>query len=65
MGRVCCCGGCLKAAFPGTLCRCVYQRPDEAGNIGVELNKDLVKVAAKAMTTNMTRLGESWGWNCG
>lgn len=37
--------------------KCVYQKPDEDGNIGVELSRDLVKVAAKAMTANMTRLG--------
>lgn len=37
--------------------RCVYQHPDSKGVIGVELNKDLVSVAAKAMTVNLTRLG--------
>lgn len=35
----------------------MFQRPDGAGKIGVELNKDLVAVAGRAMTTNMTRLG--------
>ncbi|CAD7695582.1 unnamed protein product [Ostreobium quekettii] len=37
--------------------RCVFQRPDDDGNIGVELNKDLFKVASKAVTRNMTRMG--------
>jgi 3-ketoacyl-CoA synthase len=36
---------------------CVYQREDSQGKIGVELNKDLVKVAARAMEANLTRLG--------
>ena len=37
--------------------RCVLQRPDSDGHLGVELNKDLVKVASKALTKNLTRLG--------
>lgn len=40
-----------------TAYKCVFQRPDERGFIGVELSKDLVGVASKAMETNMTRLG--------
>ncbi|GAB4815153.1 hypothetical protein N2152v2_002199 [Parachlorella kessleri] len=40
-----------------TAFQCVYQKPDAQGHIGVELSRDLVKVAAKALTTNMTRLG--------
>jgi 3-ketoacyl-CoA synthase len=44
--------------------RCVFQHEDDSGNIGVELNKDLVHVAAKAMEINLTRLGPlvlPWG----
>ena len=37
--------------------KCVFQHADDAGVIGVELNRDLVKVAAKAMETNLRRLG--------
>lgn len=37
--------------------KCVFQRPDDRNFIGVELSKDLVGVAAKALETNMTRLG--------
>jgi 3-ketoacyl-CoA synthase len=37
--------------------RCVFLHPDDKGIMGVELNKDIVKVAAKAMTINMSRLG--------
>ena len=37
--------------------RCVYQREDEKGRVGVELNRDLVKVAGKALEKNLTRLG--------
>lgn len=37
--------------------RCVYQHPDSTGKIGVELSRDLVKVAAKALTHNLTKLG--------
>lgn len=43
---------------------CVYQHEDVDGVIGVELNRDLVKVAAKAMEVNLTRLGPlvlPWG----
>ena len=39
------------------VCRCVYQREDEKGRVGVELNRDLVKVAGKALEKNLTRLG--------
>jgi len=44
--------------------RCVFQHADDAGVIGVELNRDLVKVAARAMEVNLTRLGPlvlPWG----
>lgn len=44
--------------------RCVYQREDEEQKIGVELNKDLVKVAARAMEANLTKMGPlvlPWG----
>ena len=41
----------------GAFCRCVYQHPDSTGKIGVELSRDLVKVAAKALTHNLTKLG--------
>lgn len=44
-----------KPSLP--LCRCVYQREDEKGAVGVELNRDLVKVAGKALEKNLTRLG--------
>ncbi|KAK9841811.1 hypothetical protein WJX81_004571 [Elliptochloris bilobata] len=37
--------------------RCVYQREDDAGVVGVELNRDLVKVASKALERNLTRMG--------
>ena len=40
-----------------TFCRCVYQHPDSTGKIGVELSRDLVKVAGKALTHNLTKLG--------
>ncbi|KAL4420938.1 hypothetical protein ABPG77_001421 [Micractinium sp. CCAP 211/92] len=40
-----------------TAYQCVFQRPDARNFIGVELSKDLVGVAAKALETNMTRLG--------
>ncbi len=35
----------------------MYQREDEKGAVGVELNRDLVKVAGKALEKNMTRMG--------
>ncbi len=35
----------------------MYQHPDSKGKIGVELSRDLVKVAAKALTHNLTKLG--------
>jgi len=35
----------------------VYQREDAAGVVGVELNRDLVKVAGRAMERNLTKLG--------
>ena len=38
-------------------CRCVFQKADEEGILGVTLNKDIVKVAAKALEQNLTRLG--------
>lgn len=37
--------------------KCVFQHPDPEGIIGVELNKDLVSVASKALQHNMTRMG--------
>lgn len=37
--------------------RCIFQEPDSRGQMGVALSKDIVKVAAKALTTNLTRLG--------
>ena len=43
--------------FVAAVCRCVYQREDEKGAVGVELNRDLVKVAGKALEKNMTRMG--------
>lgn len=36
---------------------CVFQHTDKEGLLGVELTKDLVHVASKALTKNMTRLG--------
>lgn len=51
---------------------CVFQREDDDGRVGVELNRDLVKVAGKALETNLTRLGPlvlplsekvKFGWN--
>ena len=45
---------------PRPLCclnRCVYQREDEKGVVGVELNRNLVKVAGKALEKNLTRMG--------
>lgn len=38
-------------------CRCVYQHEDEEGVVGVELNRDLVKVAGKALERNLTKMG--------
>jgi 3-ketoacyl-CoA synthase len=35
----------------------VYQREDDNGKVGVELNKDLVKVASTALQVNLTALG--------
>lgn len=35
----------------------MYQHPDSTGKIGVELSRDLVKVAGKALTHNLTKLG--------
>lgn len=37
--------------------RCVYQHEDGEQNVGVELNKDLVKVAARALEVNLTKMG--------
>ena len=37
--------------------RCIFQEPDSQGRMGVALSKDIVHVAAKALTTNLTRLG--------
>ncbi|GMH45598.1 hypothetical protein BSKO_13555 [Bryopsis sp. KO-2023] len=37
--------------------RCVYQDLDSDGKLGVELNKDIVKVASKALQKNLTRMG--------
>ena len=42
---------------PGLLHRCVYQREDSSGVVGVELNRDLVKVAGRALERNLTRMG--------
>ncbi|KAK9807432.1 hypothetical protein WJX73_006633 [Symbiochloris irregularis] len=36
---------------------CVFQKEDEAGHIGVALNRDLTKVAGKALERNLTTLG--------
>lgn len=44
--------------------RCVYQHEDSDQKIGVELNKDLVKVAARALEVNLTKMGPlvlPWG----
>lgn len=44
--------------------RCVYQHEDSQQKIGVELNKDLVKVAARALEVNLTKMGPlvlPWG----
>lgn len=38
-------------------CRCVFQKADREGILGVTLNKDIVKVAAKALEKNLTLLG--------
>ena len=48
---------CHGAKLASVVCRCVYQREDEKGAVGVELNRDLVKVAGKALEKNMTRMG--------
>lgn len=37
--------------------RCVYQKQDSDGEVGVELQKTLMKVAGRALTRNMTRMG--------
>ena len=37
-------------------CRCVYQLEDSEGIRAVQLNKDIVKVAAKALQKNLTHL---------
>ena len=37
--------------------RCVYQKTDGAGEIGVELRKNLVTVAGVALQRNLTKLG--------
>lgn len=36
---------------------CVFQREDDRGVVGVELNRDLVKVAGKALERNLTKMG--------
>eukprot|EP00878_Enallax_costatus_P021998 GHUV01023320.1.p1 GENE.GHUV01023320.1~~GHUV01023320.1.p1 ORF type:complete len:178 (+),score=56.82 GHUV01023320.1:2264-2797(+) len=36
---------------------CVMQTEDDERKVGVRLNKDLVKVGARALRTNMTKLG--------
>ncbi|KAH7280982.1 hypothetical protein KP509_36G023900 [Ceratopteris richardii] len=36
---------------------CVYQRQDEAGELGVSLSKDLMAIAGDALKTNITTLG--------
>lgn len=36
---------------------CVFQREDDAGVVGVELNRDLVKVAGRALERNLTTMG--------
>lgn len=36
---------------------CVYQHEDAKGIVGVELNRDLVKVAGRALQKNMTKMG--------
>ena len=51
--------------------RCVYQREDDAGVVGVSLNRDLVKVAGKALEryalpssikhNGVERLPQYWG----
>ena len=38
-------------------CRCVFQKEDDTGRVGVALNRDLVKVAGKALERNLTVLG--------
>ena len=35
----------------------MYQKEDGGGKVGVELNKDIVKVAAAALQRNLTILG--------
>ncbi|XP_022156961.1 3-ketoacyl-CoA synthase 7 [Momordica charantia] len=35
----------------------VFQKPDEDGIVGVSLSRDLLQVAAKALTTNISTLG--------
>ncbi|KGN59744.1 3-ketoacyl-CoA synthase 7 [Cucumis sativus] len=35
----------------------VFQKPDEDGYVGVSLSRDLLQVAAKALTTNISSLG--------
>lgn len=35
----------------------VFQKPDEDGNVGVSLSRDLLQVAAMALTTNILTLG--------
>lgn len=37
--------------------RCVFQKEDDAGCVGVSLNRDLVKVAGRALERNLTVLG--------
>lgn len=38
-------------------CRCVFQKEDDNGHVGVSLNRDLVKVAGRALERNLTTLG--------
>ena len=37
-------------------CRCVFQREDEKSNVGVELNKDLVKVSPHIHTGSLDKI---------
>ena len=40
--------------------RCVFQREDEKSNVGVELNKDLVKVSLQGSPNTQSLSLSSW-----
>uniref|UniRef100_A0ACD5UXC8 Uncharacterized protein n=1 Tax=Avena sativa TaxID=4498 RepID=A0ACD5UXC8_AVESA len=44
-------------ATDGGAYRCVFQEEDDAGNIGINLSKDLMIIAGRSLEANITRIG--------